>query len=410
MAWVIWAFFKTPIAMAQTTPAPTNIFDGAFGVAPQTETASIVNSPESLAGLSPGGAAGKFCSDTLRTLKPAPGITHITITSVGCKPILQFESETGGSYIAELKYRRKELWPSGTVRSNQILAATAQFSTRKEQVLVCPPDGNTAFDFTKKVGATTYCFDLNDIKSRDSCPDSGSDSDFILPNNGTSKSPICVAHDNGSSCGYNLSQDGEYYIANLEADCYTNPQDDFDGQVIPPDGNGCQDIGGGVTACPESKDNVCTPQGCKTGCGTVKYQGVEQFMCLTEDTDGDGIGDHADPDIDNDGIPNDQDTDKDGDGVQDPVYDKDNPSVQTSINTGQIVAELQTANSLLTAIKDQAQSSGIGQQAQDTLTDIKDGIEEIKDTDFTTDAAGRGFEKIRGLFNQDDIDATKAQA
>jgi hypothetical protein len=125
-------------------------------------------------------------------------------------------------------------------------------------------------------------------------------------------------------CHYTKSSSNgsDYYAQSLEpSSCYNDEYPDFTDTATAPTGYDCQDIGNGVTACPESPENVCNSQGtCDTGCGNVSFNGQSHFMCFSQDTDLDGLGDYADPDIDGDGLANNLDLDADGDGNDDPDY------------------------------------------------------------------------------------------
>lgn len=91
-----------------------------------------------------------------------------------------------------------------------------------------------------------------------------------------------------------------------------------------PQGEGqCAQVNGIDTAqiCNENPANVCDQNGnCSTGCGTYEFAGQSEFICFSNDIDGDTVPDYKDPDKDGDGIHNDQDTDQDGDGIDDPQY------------------------------------------------------------------------------------------
>lgn len=164
------------------------------------------------------------------------------------------------------------------------------------------------------------CYQLQDVLDNDTCPNSTSD-DFLLPLDGSGNTNVCAPKPDGSICAYSIDQSGEFYIADFEADCYSNPDQnqEYGATLNQPTGDNCQDIGG-VTACPEDPANVCVNGQCLEGCGYMSFGQETQFLCLSSDTDSDGIGDYADPDIDGDGIPNSQDLDSDGDGVDDPDY------------------------------------------------------------------------------------------
>lgn len=214
------------------------------------------------------------------------------------------------------------------------------------------------------------CYEIQDIKDKDSCPSSTGNENFILPSGQNSSSSVCFQKSDDSRCAYSLDQGGEFYIADFEGDCYSTAGTPFNEagftQVI---GNHCQDIGNGVTACPESQDNVCNLATgvCMEGCGTVQFAtGEQQFMCIDDDTDGDGIGDYADPDIDGDGIPNDADLDDDGDGIEEPDY-SDSPANDVTVN-GDISVSVDMSN-----------LENLVSNTNDKLIDVGNKLEVIKE-------------------------------
>lgn len=159
----------------------------------------------------------------------------------------------------------------------------------------------------------------------------------------------CIEKEDNSRCRYEMkTANGQSWLQpSVEPDnCFTGNGTSYEEPnpaLTPPTGNDCQSIGNGITACPENPANVCDSNGlCQTGCGTVAFGGEEYFMCLSSDTDGDGLGDYADPDIDGDGIRNDEDLDRDGDGFEDPVYPIGNNSsqVQHQSNVETLLAQI----------------------------------------------------------------------
>lgn len=243
------------------------------------------------------------------------------------------------------------------------------------EVDMCPPDGQLQSTHMNNVGDANLCFDPVDLAQRDSCPDSTQDGDYLLPSGTNTSTNICRENSDGSMCAY--TKQGDIYVADFETSCYSTVSDEYnDTGLSHPDPNaGCQDIGQGVTACPEDPLNVCNQTGnvngegyyeCLEGCGRVEFKGQSSFMCLSDDTDADGIGDYADPDIDGDGIPNNQDTDADGDGTDDPVYGDDPApgAVTVNVDNSGIESRLDTLN----ATSDDARN-GIG-----AVNDKLDGI------------------------------------
>jgi hypothetical protein len=223
-----------------------------------------------------------------------------------------------------------------------------------ETTTICPPDSHPSNTFTANVGDTKLCFDPLDLGNRDSCPNSSNDGNYLLPAGTNSSEKTCLDKDDGSRCSYTKYDD--VYIADYESSCYLGTDNSYDETGFnQPDPNGqCQYIGNGVTACPELESNVCTDGACLEGCGNVEFGGESAFMCLSDDTDSDGIGDYADPDIDGDGIANNEDLDADGDGADDPDYDNDDtdsPSQDIAFDNSAVEGELSALNATNTQIK-----------------------------------------------------------
>lgn len=162
------------------------------------------------------------------------------------------------------------------------------------------------------------CYSAIAVEQADSCTPSNA----YLAFNSTDDS-VCHTKADGSQCHFEKtsSNGSDYYTQSLEpSSCYDNEYPDYSEPTTEPSGYDCQDIGNGVTACPESPENVCGSDGtCATGCGNVTFNGNSHFMCFSDDTDLDGLGDYADPDIDGDGIANNLDIDADGDGNDDRI-------------------------------------------------------------------------------------------
>jgi hypothetical protein len=201
-----------------------------------------------------------------------------------------------------------------------------------------------------------YCFNQTDLNFRDSCPDSTQDGGYVLPVTATNtSSTMCLDKPDGSMCKY--EQVGDVYVTDFENDCYENngaPRFDESG-IVQPDATipECQQLGQGVTACIEDPENVCDSQGnCNTGCGSVAFGDTDPlFVCLSGDSDGDGLANYLDPDIDGDGIKNEDDLDNDGDGIDDAKYPKPAESMNVSINLGNMESLQGQGNSSLGEIK-----------------------------------------------------------
>lgn len=248
----------------------------------------------------------------------------------------------------------------------------------------CPPEGegNIDYQFGGQVNGELQCFNEQSLKDADTCDVNAS----WLPSDGSGASQVCQNKEDGSQCRYSLqSVDGQsFYAPTAEPDsCYTGGIPDYSGsaETAPaPYPSDCTTMSDGVTVmCPEDPSNVCDSNGtCQTGCGTVAFDGVEEFVCFSGDTDGDGIGDYADPDIDGDGIPNDQDTDADGNGQDDPDY-SNTPGSTTS--TGTVTVDMTSTNNLI------AQGTAATNNVKTAVDGVKgavDGVADIlSDTTYT---------------------------
>lgn len=198
------------------------------------------------------------------------------------------------------------------------------------------PDGSFMYPDHTNLGFDSSgqprCFTSMDLADVDTCDYNSP----WIPTGSSNAQFQCKQKDDGSICRYQMkTANGQSWLQPaLEPDnCFTGIGEPYEEPVpmpTPPTGDNCQSIGNGITACPENPANVCDSNGlCQSGCGTVAFGGEEQFICLSDDTDGDGLGDYADPDIDGDGIRNDEDLDRDGDGFEDPVYPIGNNSSQS---------------------------------------------------------------------------------
>jgi hypothetical protein len=224
---------------------------------------------------------------------------------------------------------------------------------------VCPPQPpHQDFIYTHVDPITDQktCFEPVDLAYRDSCPDSTQDGDYVLPVSETNSSDsICQSKSDGSMCKYNLVDN--VYVTDFENNCYSSPSiptfDDL-GLIQPdPTNQDCQDIGNGITACVENPDNVCDSNGgCNSGCGSIGIGDADPvFVCLSGDSDGDGLGDYYDPDIDGDGIANELDLDSDGDGKDDRKYPKKSESQTVSLDTDKLESQGAESNATLSEIK-----------------------------------------------------------
>lgn len=222
------------------------------------------------------------------------------------------------------------------------------------------------------------CYSLLDVREADDCPDSITSPDFILPSDSSGNSSVCLGSDNGSMCAYSLSGDGEYYTYDFESNCYAGDIPPFQEEGFNESSDNteatCEDIGGGVSACVEDPENVCSDGQCQEGCGFFGLGDQTEFICLAGDLDNDGIPDYADPDIDGDGIPNRDDLDSDGDGRDDLDFSQnDDSNVNVDVN---VDVDLDTSGI----------ESAITSQTTDivsAISSLEDNLTPSADVDFT---------------------------
>ena len=248
--------------------------------------------------------------------------------------------------------------------------------TQVETAYLCPPTAFPSYDRTLiATSGNSKCFDVVDLLSRDTCPTAADYNLLPVSGNDLSTGYTCQQLTDGSSCKYVPDETGEFLINDPEGSICYNPQVptyDDSGLNAPTNPIGqCENIGNGVVACPEDPLNVCPNGQCQEGCGNMAFNGSpEVFVCLSDDTDGDGIGDYADPDIDGDGIPNTDDPDADGDGQDDPQYGDDSSSdVVVTVN----VDEQAIADGVVDGLTEQGDFDGT-----DTINAIQSGINELE--------------------------------
>lgn len=214
-----------------------------------------------------------------------------------------------------------------------------------ETTYACDPTSEHSITGTRTGDSHSVCFTPQSLADVDTCDVNSP----WLPVGSSTDTFQCKTKPDGSRCRYEMKQsNGQSWLQpTAEPDnCFTGNgslYEEPDPAPTPPTGDECQEIGNGITACPENPANVCDSNGlCQTGCGTVAFAGEEHFMCLSSDTDGDGLGDYADPDIDGDGIHNDDDIDADGDGREDPVYPvgQNSNNVQHQSNVETLLAQI----------------------------------------------------------------------
>lgn len=233
------------------------------------------------------------------------------------------------------------------------------------------------------------CYSEDELADVDSCPDNVSANSYVLPASAGAASSICsTPSDDLSSCHYNLSETGDFYVASFEnTQCYNGATTAQPYTPDPPPDGYCNSGDDGYLMCNENPSNVCDADGnCQSGCGSYSYDGVEAFVCFSDDKDLDGVPDYSDTDIDGDGIPNSEDEDWDGDGLNDPEYGsgRDGSSGTNTGGTGQ------------TSGQTNINTSGI----ESRLDAIKDSIDGIAETPFTIGAEGRA-EGYSGLFSDE---------
>ena len=247
-----------------------------------------------------------------------------------------WENDNGSSY-KEL-HCGKEEWSKGYWNGNVWTKDSDSYGNQtnigygQEQFASCPPDAYPSLTYpvtNSETGEVESCADPNQINLVDSCNVSSGNTQLnitVTEQNG------CFTQTDGSVCQYaavDVGGGNQIYQMNLEGDCYSEsyPSLDENGVIGElPSGGECVN-NGGLYACPEDPETMCTSGTCEEGCGYVN----DQFVCYDIDTDGDGLPDYNDPDVDGDGIPNDDDLDADGDGQDDPINGDGTPSVNVDL-------------------------------------------------------------------------------
>ena len=245
---------------------------------------------------------------------------------------------------------------------------TTRFTSRTYDLLYSQASTGGGGCLTGEVEHDGSCYLLDDVIANDSC----NINTPFLPDNGLNNPAVCQTQSDGSYCRFELVTNNglPYYAPSLEpSTCHTSNDPDYVDNVTPPTGNDCTLLSSGVMACPESPLNVCDSQGiCQTGCGTVTFNGVEQFLCFSPDSDNDGLGDYADPDIDGDGIPNSQDLDSNGDGIDDPDF-SNTPSGSQSQLTADGISQALSGQLQETLLESASFDTGSLDSAAQTETD-----------------------------------------
>lgn len=372
------AFFISSAFASFGDPNPdedpyNGLFDYAYGVAAQEVVTQVVSCiPHGQ--LSPSACAAAICdsfvddaTNQYRDKTPIndPNGSQITI---GCTmKLYQY-------------YPASDAW-----FYQRVVATSGNYYPQEAVGYQCPPDGQWEYGVSAMLGSANMCFSGTDLKYRDSCPNSTTDGAFILPAGTQTADKVCQPKSDGSVCAYSKKDD--YYIADFEHDCYSlngTPEYDPEGFSDPDPNQSCQQIGNGVSVCPEDPANVCNTApadvgdswtSCLSSCGYMDLGNGGSFVCLSQDTDSDGLPDYADPDKDGDGIPNSQDLDSDGDGIDDPQYPSE--GAITVDNSG-LEQRLDSANSKLSSIDSTLSeaANGIGSM-NDKLGSILDETKKI---------------------------------
>lgn len=242
------------------------------------------------------------------------------------------------AYSCKYRYTFRRTWSrvGNTDQNEQFTYAESvgQFT----QVPQCPPqrrsendtEAQDHFIMWEHPTRSWLCYSPKKLAEVDSCGDTTDSIDNMLVS--SDRGVSCMAKDDGSVCpvksdgSITLNSTGqEVFFYKLDetrdsdACYYPQEKDGEQGDIpdIPEQPGQCSDFNG-LNLCYENPLNVCNSQGtCPTGCGTLSANGQVGFVCVSKDTDGDGIPDYLDPDIDGDGIRNEDDPDKDGDGIDD---------------------------------------------------------------------------------------------
>lgn len=242
----------------------------------------------------------------------------------------------------------------------------------------------------------TLCYKPKDIPSLDTCEEKDQNNAYVSQMSKES-GVSCLAKDDGSVCpvkkdtSITLNSSGETYnfysFDTLQSSdsCYSQndfgmnesePVDDI-AQNMPVGDGQCSSINGIDTAqvCNENPSNVCDQNGnCSTGCGTYEFAGQSEFICFSNDIDGDTVPDYKDPDKDGDGIHNDQDTDQDGDGIDDPQYQYGSGSSGDTSNIETLLGRI--AQNTENISGGGGSSSGNSQGVIDAIGELGEQIEE----------------------------------
>lgn len=293
---------------------------------------------------------------------------------------------------------------NGVTYTNTGKAGTSLGSfARVDESEQCPPDSHPSYVSSHMTSETSFvCYSPSQLNMNDSC-NASSGNEYLTID--VSAPSGCFPQPDGSICKYDavdLGGGNEFYAMDLEGDCYENP-DDLPTLSGTPKGNpangDCKDYGG-ILACPADPKDVCSSGSayaggsiadCQTGCGMIN----DQFLCIDQDTDGDGIPDYDDPDIDGDGIPNRDDLDSNGDGKDDPKSSGTGVGGGIGgkpVDLGPVISELKKANKFLDEIVSE-QSIADGTEIKQLINEKKEDLE-TRTNEFLNNSDLSGIENF----------------
>jgi hypothetical protein len=287
--------------------------------------------------------------------------TTVRMTSRGSISYTQAPTNLSAAKPTWIEYHFDN--PSRWVKSAQS-SISKNATITQQSIPQCPPPNFTQYSAVGILADVMYCFDPLELSSNDSCEQE----DDFYPSSGLN-GVACIVSTDGSRCEYSKSSQGNYHQKSQINLCYI--RSDFEvwtpsineSPSIDPTIQTPQDVGAGIDAFSENRDDVCDTNGnCNTGCGTITSGGTQSFVCLSPDSDLDGIADYVDPDIDGDGIRNDDDLDPDGDGQDNPVYQNAGSSSGSAGSTLALENLTSTGNAALGGIQGElAKQNGEGQ-------------------------------------------------
>ena len=321
-----------------------NIFDNAT-TGLNTETTQNCDTP-----MTPAQHLAKYNSDNNLPRTEATWYQEAR-TMVGIKSTYYDSSSNFCSIYYEYRSRGGSINSDGSRSESYNTVSQAQVNGTRAEAPTCEnlaADQGAANDDKHSYMGTDSngnqrCYKPKDIPALDTCE--AKDENNAYESHMSQESGVsCIAKDDGSVCPVSLessitlnSTNSTYNFYSFDTlqssdSCYqandfgmneSEPVDDI-AQNMPVGDGQCAKVNGidNAQICNESPSNVCDQNGnCSKGCGTYQFAGESQFICFSNDIDGDTVPDYKDPDRDGDGIHNDQDTDTDGDGVDDAQYE-----------------------------------------------------------------------------------------